>query len=268
VLETVTFLPKGRFGNALFQYAAAKLLAHLLGAKMHNPLESAALHDIVVPERCRVPLPSRTVGEREFKSLMRRIDPGDAIAEIHRGRSRSLSCLGFFQYSWALNRYQDVVKTFFALTNQETNVRDIAVHLRLGDFGHQGSNSGVIDHRWYLEILRRTAFDKLYIVTDEIKSGAEERYLRKFDEFNPTIVSNSAREDFEFLRRFRKIILSNSTFGWWAAYLGAAEEITLPKNFNRFGVTKRGRHGHQEIYDVRGLGERVPCRFINIYELS
>jgi hypothetical protein len=266
MIETVTFAPKGRFGNTLFQYTAAKLLAHFLGAKVHNPLSPADFHNIVAPEKHPVARPTRTIGDREFKSLLQHIGDGDAVAELLNGGSRSLLCAGYFQYAWLLDKYQDIARTFFTLANYETNDRDLAMHVRLGDFVFQRSNSGIIDYNRYVDILRRKSFGELYIVTDRPKSSAEERYLRKFDEFNPTVVSNSPIDDFEFLRRFRRIILSNSTFSWWAAYLGAAEEIVLPENYNHFGITRTGCHEHQEIHDVRGKGERIPCTFINIYE--
>jgi hypothetical protein len=42
------------------------------------------------------------------------------------------------------------------------------------------------------------------------------------------------------MRRFNKMVLSNSTFAWWAGFLSAAERIYLPITTNGSGYAFRG----------------------------
>jgi hypothetical protein len=60
------------------------------------------------------------------------------------------------------------------------------------------------------------------------QKSKKKSYLKYFDKYNPTIVSHDEYSDFEFIRSFDKIISSNSTFSWWAAFLSDASEIYLP----------------------------------------
>ena len=71
-------------------------------------------------------------------------------------------------------------------------------------------------------------FEDLYIVTD----GLSDNFMRNFDVYNPKIISSSQSSDFRFLMSFDKIITSQSTFSWWAAFLSDASNIVAPKTKN------------------------------------
>ena len=49
------------------------------------------------------------------------------------------------------------------------------------------------------------------------------------EQYNPIFYDGTPLEHFSFIRRFNRIILSNSTFAWWAAYLSDATEIFAPR---------------------------------------
>lgn len=265
--QAVTFNTIGRFGNNLFQFAAAKLTAHLLGLPIHNPLEPESFFNIFKTEKNNTPQPFINFNDNNFKELILNAKNKTYIDHIKNNFNGTLYLNGYFQYSWAYGMFKDVVKDFFTLPQTEINETDIAMHVRLGDFYFCHYNSGIISPEWYLNILKTKTFNKLYIVVEQPTNKNEEEYLLKFNSFNPVIVSNTLIEDFNFLRKFKKIILSNSTFSWWAAFLGCSQEVTLPENYNCFGVDGfSGKHEHQEIWDVRGFGEKIPCSFIDVYK--
>ena len=43
------------------------------------------------------------------------------------------------------------------------------------------------------------------------------------------MISQSVLKDFEFIRRASKVVLSMSTFSWWAAWLSDATRIYFPE---------------------------------------
>lgn len=143
---------------------------------------------------------------------------------------------GFYQNCDVYNKYRDVIKNdILLLPKLEINTKDVVIHLRLDGFNHHGYDSHVISPHWYLYILDTLTFDKLFIVMATTSGRIRKKqkcqkksYLEYFDKYNPTIVSQDEYSDFEFIRSFDKIISSNSTFSWWAAFLSKANEIYLP----------------------------------------
>ena len=101
---------------------------------------------------------------------------------------------------------------------------EIVLHLRLGDYFSSGLRS-VISPRWHEQVLGMAGWHpkrkKLYIVIED----GNDKFLRNYQKFNPVIVSQSAKEDFDFIRSFDTIISSNSSFSWWAAFLSNASTI-------------------------------------------
>ena len=144
---------------------------------------------------------------------------------------------GYYQDVRHYNEHRDIVTNeILDLPTLEVRPKnEVVVHLRLDGFNHAGHNSHIIHPRWYERILDSLTFDKLYIVMDT-KSGrvwrrqnnSKNNYIKYFERFAPTVVSEDARSDFEFIRSFDTIISSNSTFCFWAAFLSEASEIYMP----------------------------------------
>jgi hypothetical protein len=141
------------------------------------------------------------------------------------------------------------------------------LHIRLDDFNFAGHNSQIVDFSWYDKILESETFENVYIVYDA-KSGtrtgyarkhknykrAEELFLKKFEKYNPIYHSKSLAEDMCFISSFDKILCSNSTFCWWAAFLSSASKIYFPNKINQlFGFSE------SNVY--------VPSTHINILTL-
>ena len=50
-------------------------------------------------------------------------------------------------------------------------------------------------------------------------------HINFFNKFNPKWISGSVLEDFNYLRKFKKVLFPRSTFSWWSAVTGVAEEV-------------------------------------------
>ena len=106
---------------------------------------------------------------------------------------------------------------------------DIILHVRLGDFVN---NNMVIDPVPQIAILRKAlnaTSQRLIIVCRKPKNGMEENYLKFFEEFHPILHHGTELEDFAILRSANRIMVTNSTFSWLAAYMGSAKERWIPE---------------------------------------
>uniref|UniRef100_A0A6C0F974 Glycosyl transferase family 11 n=1 Tax=viral metagenome TaxID=1070528 RepID=A0A6C0F974_9ZZZZ len=142
----------------------------------------------------------------------------------------------YYQNCNIFNPFRNKIKNeILDLPSVVPNKTDIVIHLRLDGFNHKGYNSHIIHPSWYINILENETFDKLYIVmatkSGRIKHKQEPHkkiYLEHFSKFNHEIISQNEYDDFNFIRKFDKIISSNSTFSWWAAFCSDASIIYLP----------------------------------------
>jgi hypothetical protein len=117
---------------------------------------------------------------------------------------------------------------------------DVVLHVRLGDF--ELANL-VIDPAPQLRILRALKPKRLIIVCQRPKTDAEKNYLLFFEEFRPVFQHGTELEDFATLRSAKRIIVSNSTFSWLAAFLGDATERWIPEpTYNSLGRIDESDH--------------------------
>jgi hypothetical protein len=191
----------GRFGNNMYQYSLSRLYAENHSLQLITEWK----HDHIISVTKPKPGTSnggyfRCIDDQNIDSLFN-IKPDDAVMFA-----------GYFQQSIRYNPHRGRIKGFFKLPEFEKNTKDIVMHVRCDDYGlgHR------IHPQWYIDILKQESFDKLYIVM----SPLEQHYLDYFKDFNPIIVSEDAKSDFFFISSFDRIICSNSTFAWWAAFLG------------------------------------------------
>ncbi len=183
---SVTVSYTGRFGNNMFQYVMGRLLAH----KNKLALKPNWPHNEIIKP---------TVDKY--------------WAHIYGG---DIEISGFFQQACRYLPNRAMIKSWFP-SYETANYKDIVIHLRADDYG----KAHRIHPQWFLDILARETFEKLVIVMSPI----DPEYLSYFYKYNPLVQSGGIKEDFEFIASFDKIICSNSTFCWWAAFLSNASKI-------------------------------------------
>ena len=105
---------------------------------------------------------------------------------------------------------------------------DIVLHLRLGDyFSRERCN---IDRFAYpveaiYTLLSRLDYARCLIVTDSPRDDAVARLVR---EHRGVIAAGDRDHNYRTLFHARRLIMSPSTFSWWAAWSGRATEIYFP----------------------------------------
>lgn len=200
---------KGRFGNNLFQYACARLFAEDNGLKLETPWLGGGGVGV-----------RPAAGGEAWKGRQPKIRIGDPDTLFGRSWPPGHYVLdGFFQKaSWYYAR-REHVRSFFSVPDvaplEESHV---VACVRLGDYW---THRIVIHPDWYKAVLGRLKVESLTVVTDEPGNA----FHNVFSSYHPRIVSGSVADDFHLIRRARTLVLSNSSFSWWAAFMGHAQRM-------------------------------------------
>jgi hypothetical protein len=226
----------GQFGNQLFPTTLANLAAH-----KHNIYVPMYQNKLLKFRKCKVEKPDESITEE--------VCTANPMSDKHKNKNIKIK-RGYYQDGSYFNPYRNIIKReIFDLPEIKKNTKDIVLHLRMDGFNHEGHNSHVIHPDWYIGILEKEEFEKVYIVM-ATKSGRvwkkqephKKRYIDRFSKYNYEIISNDEYTDFNFIRSFDKIISSNSTFSWWASFCSEASKIYMPQYFEgkKSNLTKIG----------------------------
>ena len=107
---------------------------------------------------------------------------------------------------------------------------DIAVHIRFGDYVNNLKTKkfhGLTAMSYYLDAVKHLqsihTYDKIVVYSDEL-SNAFSEFTEAFGPSEiPVIASESSNEleDLAGMSSSRGLVISNSTFSWWAAWIGS-----------------------------------------------
>ncbi len=134
---------------------------------------------------------------------------------------------------------------------------DIVVHIRLGDFKEAKYVLDPANTIAVVRSMRRATPDaRVIIVAAPPKTAEEDHYLRLFEEFSPLYQHGTELGDFALLRDAKRIVCSNSTYAWVAAYIGSATERWIPEStYNKLGKIDPTDHLYvaPAAYDITRL---------------
>lgn len=265
----------GRMGNHIFQYA----FAFAAGKKLRTNyvIDDTLTKDIFAKYFCRLSITDiGYLRKLMLKIFTLKIKKTHLIQSGDDNIDDSLKLLtdncyydGYFQSVQFFKEVeQDILKrirvkkfyrnAFDSKYSQLFNSKKIlAIHYRIGDYltwGFEslgGANVALPEDYYQKALLKITNLDEyqVIIVTDDIKS------LRDClpDINNKMIVSESEIIDFQILLNADTLIISNSSFAWWAAYLNKKKTVVYaPKHWLGFKVKREYPAGiiPQEFIEV------------------
>lgn len=101
---------------------------------------------------------------------------------------------------------------------------DMVVNVRLGDIETKHKDR-LLTIDYFKIILDSQKINRLFIAAEDTGS----KLLLPFDQYSPIyFVQNNYIDAFNFVRVFNRIVISQSSFCWWAAFLSNAKEIYYP----------------------------------------
>lgn len=221
----------GGLGNNLFQYCFGRILAEKLGYQLKAQ-----------------PIPGF---EGTYESVEGASYPGLAMLTL-RGQRPDLSFLdnptgikrhilltGYFQRYEYYKSCSLQIKEWLRLDDRidaSIGENDIGLSIRRGrDYIPQYG----LPLSFYERALDSTSFSNVYICTNEPDDRFVTYLAKKYRAvirpggFQGGKLGSSyladAIDNLIFLKKFKKLIISNSSFAWWAAFLSEAQEIYYPR---------------------------------------
>tara|TARA_Y100001963_G_scaffold155052_1_gene245201 strand:- start:521 stop:1348 length:828 start_codon:yes stop_codon:yes gene_type:complete len=237
------------FGNNLFQYNAARLLATYHGQELTAVPPNSDYYGIEEFKKIGIPLISTEIPNCEIVNEVNFTHYFNANY-----KKSNLLVTGYFENYKFFKNNIDLIRSWYPeITNHNTS--DLVLHLRAGDrLFYANEYDSKPSGQNYVNAIEQFEFDKLFIVTDMPEwrpIGTDELENMKFhvnvpqenrvtpqqsvdyfnslveslDQFQPIHAKNSVAEDFSFIRGFNNILFQHGTLAWWAAALSDAQKV-------------------------------------------
>lgn len=240
----------GGLGNQLFQYSFGLYLSKYFSKEVsytdvglsvkRNTARRYMLKDLVVPRSKNRFTPLYIILIRLFSLLFSSLiifesGPSDS-PETRIGKSSKL-LFGYFQN----RRYVDAVTTellsglkkseLFADVIPHTSKNEIAVHMRYGDYAKSTTTKqthGLTANSYYVQAVQlllksENDYNKIVIYSDEPEHALAE-FTKEYGKSDISIVASNFSNEYDDLRGIassKGIVISNSSFSWWAAWIGS-----------------------------------------------
>lgn len=212
----------GNLGNNLFQYCFGRILAEKLG------------YELVVRPLPGFPGTYEKVEGQRYESgspiILRGQNP-DLSFTADAGLRRKIVLTGYFQqarfYEPHAQRIREWLRTDHAV-QADIGASDVVVGVRRGrDYIPRHG----LPLSYYDRALASLGFKKVFLCTNEPGDPFVRHLARKYD---APIRPPGALDNLSFISKFQQIVISNSTFLWWAAFLSSARAIIFPRPSNGF----------------------------------
>lgn len=241
-MEVVIPVRKGGLGNQLFQVAAGLAVHFETGKHIVLPQALPHIHSTAkyeesvfqgIPNRIPHPIDDQAVERLQQQGFL--VYPGSPGFEPWSPvcPPGNLILHGYFQYYPALEPYKEKVASLFLEGlkewRQPGNSTWIGIHVRRGDYLKFPDVYPILDQSYYLrailEVEARVPGERHYkIFSDDISWCKEHEMFQNLE-------SVEFVEDQDELRCLGKMIAceggfvcANSTYSWWAAFLGAYQK--------------------------------------------
>ena len=248
----------GHLGNNLFQYALGRILAEALAMPlvcrtppdargwrtveyMSGVVDHVAEHSTAFAD-ARQSLPGRAGDRPQLRYVIgeKHNWSGHGINLpwlLRHGQRHHIVLHGYFQRAEYYLPYRERIARWFALGDDDNSLRlgprDVLVHLR------QSLDmlllDRAIDMRFYVDALGAMAPARVYVCG----LGLGPAVRRALAPFEPVYLDLPALATLQVMMRAERIVLANSTFSWWGAWLSRASEIVYPRVVRNFWSADR-----------------------------
>lgn len=260
----IQVISDGRLGNQMFQYAFAIATAKKLNTKFH--IEFIHHKDEVIdffdlPEtlnQLRAGKLDRWIFNRRAGLHLNRYFEDD-FEQYYEPKDNHCIYKGYFQNEKYFTDEVQLIKSIFRVKQQWKHefekIKDkydfensIVIHIRLRDYITWGSPElGGTDlslpgsyYENALKVLGEHRDVPVIVVSDDLELAFQRLSFLK----NKVSLNFSSHILFQAILHAKRLIISNSTFAWWAAWLNPhLPQVIAPMNWLGFKVGKEHPHG-------------------------
>lgn len=245
----------GGLGNQLFQIANAYHLSikynRTLLLCIDNSYPRCVYWDTIFSHFKKCLITKKNYNELRVKSTiynwaMTRFEYKEIIID----HTIDIFCIeGYYQSYKYFDKLQfEQTLNIDTFTYLKPSINDVALHIRRTDYTKNNFHK-VISLDYYYNCLRKimTQIDinRIYIFSDDInwcKQHFDLQHAKTVDAINAVeavdainavefVDLSSDVEELCFMKQFKTIVVANSSFSWWAAYLGREKVIYSPENW-------------------------------------
>jgi hypothetical protein len=160
---------------------------------------------------------------------------------------------GYWQSPLYFDGISSIIKDMFAFPSpQDENLKwvkrmescnSVAIHVRRGDYVNAKSFAGICDVNYYKKaidvVMRKIANPEFYIFSNDIEWCVQ--FIAPMIKSHPLcyVTNNTGKDSFWdifLMSKCHALILANSSFSWWSAYLNSSDSsliVTPGKWVNR-----------------------------------
>jgi hypothetical protein len=239
----------GRLGNILFKYTFCKLLSHLSGVPFTNfpsryeakdhycsleAIENYSNNAIIDFKKSHLTTDNLCINYFNKYILGQKDQTEFVISELLEiAKKKDILVDGYPHNSEYFIPYKKWIKENIKIIEGDyKKTNDLVIHVRIGDIFEESpvvSTNRKISWSYPLKIidnlLSNLKFKNCTIVTD---TPDYPELLRIKEKYNCEIISNDLLYDFRTLVNAKRLIITPSTFSWWAAFLSDSQEIYYP----------------------------------------
>jgi len=239
------------FGNNMFQYNAARLLAEYLEQEIYAIPPFGDYYAISCLNNLGIKFLPPTVSVNNCIEISER---NYRTAFDNKYRDHNFVVRGYFEdYSFFIDDLKKIRSWYPEIKKRSDS--DLVIHFRAGDrllYKNEFYQKPSVES--YINAIESFNFDSIHIVTDMPKwdyiseediekmrfhvdvpaenrvSSAESSdyfnsFISAFEKYKPVSEKRSIYEDFQFIRSFDNILFQHGTLGWWAAMLSEASRV-------------------------------------------
>ena len=287
------------FGNNIFQYVFARILAESKGLK----LVQSGIDPLNISKT--------TADANNFKTIQ--VNDSNAmeiLCNTSLPADLNYDVRGYFEDYRFFGPYIEDIKSWFD-TVPERNDNDLILHFRLQNRLIEVNHiKNRVRPKAYTEFLDDIDFDKLHIVTDaakweshdfsdiklitdqflsgpnansklvepEVSVNYMNELVEEIDKFKPIVHCvgdgvnkgsgyhrSNFMDDFNLIRSFKNVMFQDSTFSWWAAFLGNAKKVYPFEPWKPNKGNRNKNLGQSKYPGWKGWGKFEDCIYLEKY---
>lgn len=249
-MDAITVRLRGGLGNQMFQYAFGRCMAEKYQRRLF--LETGQLRGEANPMRRAYSLQIFKIRAQLTTVDMLTRMCGISLHVAERGfdfHPEVFSYLpishivleGFWQSEFYFDTIRHIIRSDFRFTSNDYNYEhsdisdliqssnSVCIHVRRGDYLTQnGSFLGFVGLEYYAAAIRtvllRVSNPHFFVFSDDVVWCKDNMHLEQPHTFvcHQSSAEQTTEEDLRLMRLCKHFIIANSTFSWWAAWLGSA----------------------------------------------